>query len=67
MLRDISPHSIFIEYGHARRCSRDHVRNSMLLLRMYLRRENAKLDRGEDPGKNGPTAAQQAAGLRYLI
>lgn len=36
-------------------------------LHMYLRRENAKLDRGEDPGKHGPTAAQQAAGFRYLI
>jgi hypothetical protein len=35
-------------------------------LHTYLRRENAKLDRGEDPGKNGPTAAQQAAGFRYL-
>ncbi|EED14637.1 MFS transporter, putative [Talaromyces stipitatus ATCC 10500] len=36
-------------------------------LHIYLRRENAKLDRGEDSGKNGPTAAQQAAGFRYLI
>ncbi|KAF3402875.1 hypothetical protein DPV78_003562 [Talaromyces pinophilus] len=37
------------------------------ILHMYLRRENAKLDRGEDPGKHGPTLAQQAAGFRYLI
>ncbi|CRG91007.1 putative transporter C1002,16c [Talaromyces islandicus] len=33
---------------------------------MYLRRQNAKLDRGEDLGKNGPTPVQQAAGYRYL-
>lgn len=37
------------------------------ILYLYLRRENAKLDRGQDPGKNGPTAAQQAAGFRYLL
>jgi hypothetical protein len=33
---------------------------------MYLRRQNAKLDRGEELGKNGPTPVQQAAGFRYL-
>ncbi|TDZ19992.1 putative transporter [Colletotrichum orbiculare MAFF 240422] len=35
--------------------------------RIWLRRLNAKLDRGEDCGKNGPTAAQVAGGFRYLI
>jgi hypothetical protein len=34
---------------------------------VYLRKQNARLDRGEDPGKNGPTAAQQAAGFRYIL
>jgi NADH:ubiquinone oxidoreductase subunit K len=34
---------------------------------LYLRRHNARLDRGEDTGKNGPTAAQQAAGFRYTL
>ncbi|KAL1962104.1 hypothetical protein VTN77DRAFT_571 [Rasamsonia byssochlamydoides] len=34
---------------------------------LYLRRQNAKLDRGLDPGKNGPTAAQLAAGFRYIL
>ncbi|OKL61998.1 hypothetical protein UA08_02917 [Talaromyces atroroseus] len=37
------------------------------LLYIYLRRQNAKLDRGQDLGKNGPTAAQQAAGFRYIL
>ncbi|KAI1748004.1 nicotinamide mononucleotide permease [Xylaria castorea] len=35
--------------------------------RIYLRRQNAKLDRGEDTGKHGPTAAQTANGFRYII
>ncbi|KAI1313221.1 nicotinamide mononucleotide permease [Xylaria venustula] len=35
--------------------------------RMYLRRQNAKLDRGEDTGKHGPTAAQVANGFRYVL
>lgn len=35
--------------------------------RFYLVKENKKLDRGEDTGKNGPTAAQVAGGFRYLI
>ncbi|KAI0417806.1 nicotinamide mononucleotide permease [Xylaria grammica] len=34
--------------------------------RMYLKRQNAKLDRGEDTGKHGPTAAQIANGFRYI-
>lgn len=35
--------------------------------RLYLARQNRKLDRGEDAGKNGPTGAQVAAGFRYLL
>ncbi|KAI3532411.1 TNA1 is necessary for nicotinic acid import into the cell [Colletotrichum tamarilloi] len=35
--------------------------------RIWLRRLNAKLDRGEDTGKHGPTQAQVAGGFRYLI
>ncbi|KAF6816871.1 TNA1 is necessary for nicotinic acid import into the cell [Colletotrichum plurivorum] len=35
--------------------------------RIWLRRVNAKLDRGEDCGRNGPTQAQVAGGFRYLI
>ncbi|GAP88183.1 putative nicotinamide mononucleotide permease [Rosellinia necatrix] len=35
--------------------------------RIYLRQQNAKLDRGEDTGKHGPTAAQVASGFRYII
>lgn len=36
--------------------------------RVYLGRQNAKLERGEeDLGKNGPTAAQVAGGFRYLL
>ncbi|KAI0451646.1 nicotinamide mononucleotide permease [Xylaria acuta] len=35
--------------------------------RVYLRRQNAKLDRGEDAGKHGRTAAQIAGGFRYII
>ncbi|CAK7216616.1 hypothetical protein SCUCBS95973_002867 [Sporothrix curviconia] len=34
---------------------------------LYLRRQNARLDRGEDLGKNGPTVAQVAAGFRYIV
>lgn len=33
----------------------------------YLRRLNAKLAKGEDTGKHGPTAAQIDAGFRYAI
>jgi cell shape-determining protein MreD len=36
-------------------------------MRLYLGRQNKKLDRGEDGGKNGPTAAQLAAGFRYTL
>ncbi|KAI0513269.1 nicotinamide mononucleotide permease [Xylaria bambusicola] len=35
--------------------------------RLHLRRLNAKLDRGEDSGKHGPTAAQVANGFRYIL
>ncbi|KAI0854661.1 nicotinamide mononucleotide permease [Xylaria cubensis] len=35
--------------------------------RIYLRRQNAKLDRGEETGRHGPTAAQVASGFRYII
>ena len=34
---------------------------------IYLKRQNAKLDRGVDLGKNGPTMAQQLAGFRYML
>jgi len=37
------------------------------VIRIYLRRENAKMDRGEDVGKSGPTEAQKAAGFRYTL
>lgn len=35
--------------------------------RIYLRRQNARLDRGEDGGKHGPTARQIASGFRYML
>ncbi|KAJ3575518.1 hypothetical protein NPX13_g4006 [Xylaria arbuscula] len=35
--------------------------------RLHLRRQNAKLDRDEDPGKHGPTAVQVANGFRYIL
>ncbi|KAI0017566.1 nicotinamide mononucleotide permease [Xylariomycetidae sp. FL0641] len=34
---------------------------------LYLKKQNAKLDRGQDPGKSGPTAAQIAGGFRYTL
>jgi NADH:ubiquinone oxidoreductase subunit K len=37
------------------------------LLRLYLRRQNAKLERGEAMPKSGPTEAQQAQGFRYPL
>ncbi|KAK5057806.1 hypothetical protein LTR84_011807 [Exophiala bonariae] len=37
------------------------------VIRVYLRRENAKMDRGEDVGKSGPTEAQKMAGFRYTL
>lgn len=33
--------------------------------RIHLSRQNAKLDRGEDTGRNGPTEMQIASGFRY--
>ncbi|KAI6262016.1 hypothetical protein MCOR27_008125 [Pyricularia oryzae] len=35
--------------------------------RVYLGRQNAKLDRGQTLGKNGPTEAQLAGNYRYLL
>ncbi|KEY74064.1 hypothetical protein S7711_02654 [Stachybotrys chartarum IBT 7711] len=35
--------------------------------RIYLRRQNAKLDRGQDTGKHGPTPAQIDSGYRYTL
>lgn len=35
--------------------------------RVYLQRQNARLDRGEAPGKHGPTEAQVVAGFRYIL
>lgn len=37
------------------------------LTMIWLRRQNAKLDRGEDTGKHGPTPAQIDGGFRYLL
>lgn len=37
------------------------------VIRFYLRRENAKMDRGQDIGKSGPTQAQRMAGFRYIL
>ena len=34
---------------------------------LYLKRQNAKLDRGEDTGKHGPSEVQIAAGFRYQL
>jgi len=33
----------------------------------YLRRQNRKMERGEELGKSGPTAAQVAGGFRYML
>lgn len=35
--------------------------------KFYLKRENAKLDRGEDMGRSGPSQAQIDAGFRYPL
>lgn len=35
--------------------------------RVRLRRDNGRLDRGEDLGVDGPTASQVAAGFRYRL
>jgi len=35
--------------------------------RIYLQRQNIKLNRGLEMGRNGPTPAQIAAGFRYVI
>lgn len=35
--------------------------------RVYLRRQNWKLDNGQPTGRSGPTAAQQASGFRYTL
>lgn len=38
-----------------------------ILTRIYLGRQNAKMDRGVSTGKNGPTNAQLAGGFRYIL
>ena len=35
--------------------------------RIYLGRQNRKMDSGQDAGKSGPTAAQIVAGFRYTL
>ncbi|KAF7631240.1 putative pantothenate transporter [Aspergillus flavus] len=35
--------------------------------RMYLRRQNQRLDSGMDTGRSGPTAAQKSSGFRYTL
>ncbi|KAJ4359377.1 hypothetical protein N0V95_002207 [Ascochyta clinopodiicola] len=37
------------------------------ITRMYLRKQNQKLDRGESTGRSGPTEAQIASGFRYQL
>lgn len=37
------------------------------ITRIYLRKQNAKLEKGLAVGRSGPTLAQQAAGFRYLL
>jgi NADH:ubiquinone oxidoreductase subunit K len=34
---------------------------------LYLKKQNAKMDRGEELGKSGPTPVQHASGFRYLL
>ncbi len=38
-----------------------------LLTRWYLRRQNARLDRGENLGPNGPTRVQIEAKYRFTL
>ena len=38
-----------------------------VLTRMYLQRQNKKMDRGQSVGASGPTMAQQIAGFRYML
>jgi sugar phosphate permease len=35
--------------------------------RIYLRRENSKLNQGKETGRSGPTRAQVASGFRYVL
>ena len=35
--------------------------------RVYLQRQNHKMERGLDVGRNGPTPAQIVAGFRYVV
>ena len=35
--------------------------------RVYLQRQNNKLECGQDVGRNGPTPAQIAVGFRYVV
>ncbi|KAJ7772736.1 major facilitator superfamily domain-containing protein [Mycena maculata] len=34
---------------------------------LFLKKQNAKLDKGLDPGPSAPTSQQQAAGFRYIL
>ena len=38
-----------------------------VVTRMYLKKQNSKMDRGLKFGKSGPTLAQQTSGFRYLL
>jgi len=37
------------------------------LTRLYLGKQNAKIERGEQVGKSGPTDAQIVAGFKYIL
>lgn len=37
------------------------------VIRIYLRRQNTKMDRGQDLGQSGPTEAQKTAGFRFTL
>jgi hypothetical protein len=37
------------------------------ITRIYLLRQNVKLEKGLAVGRSGPTPARQAAGFRYLL
>ncbi|KAJ3533060.1 hypothetical protein NM208_g8155 [Fusarium decemcellulare] len=37
------------------------------VVRIYLKKQNWKLENGQDTGKSGPTEAQQSNGFRYML
>jgi hypothetical protein len=37
------------------------------IMRIYLLRQNVKLEKGLAVGRSGPTLARQTAGFRYLL